>query len=234
MFGFGSQDKKRGWDTAFHAANDARDAQQWLQAAASYETALSYDDSRVDVWVQFGHSLKEFGAFGESVKAYRQAIKLSAGDAEVHVHLAHVLKRIGSYGPARAEFKKAIALDPSDADSASEIDMLEEKACAEAQKPSQVEQLIGAEELGHEDVHQPIFREFEVTASHFAQEGALKALNKKLEADLHILTQQNIGLQKELRKLAVSSKTSSSKATRARLGTKKVPQTRAGRTQEAT
>jgi tetratricopeptide (TPR) repeat protein len=213
LFGFGSQDKKRGWDAALNAANDARDAEQWLQAAASYEMALSFDGQRGDIWVQFGHSLKEFGAFGEAVKAYRQAIKLNPGVAEVHVHLAHVLKRIGSYSAAKAEFERAVALDPSDVESASELDMLEDKAKAEAVKPADAEQLVEVEEPGHEDSHRPIFREFEVTASHFAQEGAIKALNKKLQADIDLLTQQNEGLQKELLKQSAPAKVSRSKPT---------------------
>ena len=200
MFGFGSQDKKRSWDSALKAANEARDAEQWLQAASYYEAALSFDGQRDDIWVQFGHSLKEFGAFGEAVKAYRQAIKLNPADAEVHVHLAHVLKRIGSFSAAKAEFERAVALNPSDAESAAELDMLEQKAKAEAVTPAKVEQQVEVEEPGHAEADRPIFREFEVTASHFAQEGAIKAINKKLLADIDLLTRQNEGLQKELLK----------------------------------
>lgn len=211
MFGFGSQDTKSSWDSALKAANEARDAEHWLQAAANYETALSFDAQRDDIWVQFGHSLKEFGAFGEAVKAYRQAIKINPGHAEVYVHLAHVLKRIGSYSAAKAEFERAIALNPSDVESASELDMLEQKAKAEAEQPAHAEPLVKAEEPGYEDTTQPIFREFEVTASHFAQEGAIKAQNKKLLADIDLLKQQNAGLQQELLKQSSPAKVSRAK-----------------------
>lgn len=226
LFGFGSQNKKRDLGSVLGDADEARDAEQWLQAAANYDTALSIDPDQPGIWVQFAHCVKEFGAFSEAIKAYRNAIKLRPDDAETHVHLAHLLKRTGSYAAAKLEFQNAVRLNPSDVESASELDMLEERATAEAvvSKPSgQSNEAAGLEmaasakagsektvlEDASEQEYAPqefLFREFEVSASHFAQEGAIKALNSRLQSEVDLLREQNEGLQKELLKQAGGAK----------------------------
>ena len=59
------------------AADDARNQRDWPSAAQHYRQVLDADPGRADIWVQYGHSLKEVGAVADAEVSYRRAIDIS-------------------------------------------------------------------------------------------------------------------------------------------------------------
>jgi GT2 family glycosyltransferase/glycosyltransferase involved in cell wall biosynthesis len=97
----------------------ARDARQWELAARLYRQALDRNPGTPDIWVQYGHALKESGELREPDKlaqaevAYRKALWLDPSAADSYLQLGHVLKLEGKTEEARAAYLRAFALDPS-------------------------------------------------------------------------------------------------------------------------
>ena len=86
-------------------ADQARDAREWSAAAVLYREFLSATPNRADIWVQYGHALKESGIQAEA--AYRQAISLDANIADFHLQLGHVLKLQGRIEEAHDAYQRA-------------------------------------------------------------------------------------------------------------------------------
>ena len=63
--------------------------------------------------MQYGHSLKEQGKYGEAEAAYRQAIKLRPRDPDAHLQLGHVLKLMDRAGESREEYAASMRLKPT-------------------------------------------------------------------------------------------------------------------------
>ena len=81
--------------TLLRQANAARDKRKWREAAASYGRFLEAEKDRHDIWVQYGHALKENGNLLDAVRAYDKAIELNPDEADPLLHLAHLQKRLG-------------------------------------------------------------------------------------------------------------------------------------------
>ena len=103
---------RRGKGSLISRADRAREAQQWDIAADLYRRALDRNPDRPDIWVQYGHALKESGNPVEAERAYRAAIARDPGAAEPHLQLGHVLKLQGKQEEAEAAYLRAFALDP--------------------------------------------------------------------------------------------------------------------------
>lgn len=95
-------------------------AKRWNSAAEAYWRALDLFPRRADLWVQYGHALKEQRDFEASERAYRWAAELAPHDYDPLLHLGHVLKLQGRFGEARQAFEKASNLNPEDNDIARE------------------------------------------------------------------------------------------------------------------
>lgn len=105
----------------------ARDQRAWAKAARAYKAALEANPDLPDIWVQYGHVLKENGQISDAADAYREALQRRPAHAETQVHLAHVLKRLALYQDAIAAFEQALTLDPSDEESAQELFSLQRR-----------------------------------------------------------------------------------------------------------
>ncbi|HEY4472805.1 MAG TPA: tetratricopeptide repeat protein, partial [Stellaceae bacterium] len=103
---------RRGRGSLISRADRAREAQQWDIAADLYRRALDRNPDRPDIWVQYGHALKESGNPVEAERAYRAAIARDPGAADPHLQLGHVLKLQGKQEEAEAAYLRAFALDP--------------------------------------------------------------------------------------------------------------------------
>lgn len=88
-----------------------RNARQWPEAAAAYATHLKLKPEDIDIWVQYGHALKESGKIQEAEAAYRKAEAARPEDADIHIQLGHVLKIQENYVSAIAEYSRAFEMD---------------------------------------------------------------------------------------------------------------------------
>lgn len=74
------------------AGNAARNNRDWSRAVDGYREYLTRVPNDAPLWVQYGHALKESGAFVEAEAAYRKATALNPADTDGLLHLAHLLK----------------------------------------------------------------------------------------------------------------------------------------------
>lgn len=103
------------------AANRARDAGQWGEAANLYDRVLAGRPDLVHLRIQQGHALKEDGRWDEAASAYRAALATAPDDRDAALHLAHALKLLGDR-PAAADLYMALALrDDSDEEAMREV-----------------------------------------------------------------------------------------------------------------
>jgi glycosyltransferase involved in cell wall biosynthesis len=96
---------------ALDAADAARDAGDWSEAARRYRVVLNADPALAHIWVQYGHALKESGALAEAETAYRRAISIDPQVSDFHLQLGHALKLRGDRDAAEAAYVRAYALD---------------------------------------------------------------------------------------------------------------------------
>ena len=97
-----------------HAAADrARDAQSWVEAARLYQEYLERVPDHWEIWVQFGNCLKEGGRFAQSAAAYRQALTLESGEADTHLQLGHLMKLQGRRREAMEAYLESFVLSPT-------------------------------------------------------------------------------------------------------------------------
>jgi GT2 family glycosyltransferase len=100
-------------------ADHARDARQWHLAARLYREALDHNPRNPPIWVQYGHTLKEWGELRDPEKlaqaeiAYRRALALDPVVADTYLQLGHILKLQGKSDEAEASYLRAFALDPA-------------------------------------------------------------------------------------------------------------------------
>ncbi len=110
--------------SAVRAARRAALAKDWAAAAHHYALALKAAPRRAQIWVQYGHALKEQGARAAAEKAYLQALDLAPETADTHVQLGHLAKLMGAYGDAEQYYRRALELQPSRRDATHELDAL--------------------------------------------------------------------------------------------------------------
>lgn len=91
----------------------ASKAREWPRAARLYRKALRRVPDSPEVWVQYGHALKESGEFVAAEAAYRRAIELDQEMAEWHLFLGHALTLQGRMDEAREAYRRFERLDPA-------------------------------------------------------------------------------------------------------------------------
>ena len=82
-----------------------------MVAAASYRASLEVNPRLADIWVQYGHALKESSRVADAEMAYRKALELDE-QADTHLQLGHALKLRGLTEEAKASYLRAVNLDP--------------------------------------------------------------------------------------------------------------------------
>ena len=94
-------------------AERAQEARRWELAARLYREALADMPNAPEMWVQYGHALKESGNVGEAEAAYRNSISLDPDSADAHLQLGHALKSQGRIDEAISTYFRSLALDPA-------------------------------------------------------------------------------------------------------------------------
>lgn len=105
-------------------ADVARDARRWSEAAALYRKYLKRAPDDPDIWVQFGHMMKESGSLPAAEAAYRRALSLRSDFSDTHLMLGHALKLQARLPEALEAYRRANELDPADARSREEYERL--------------------------------------------------------------------------------------------------------------
>ena len=111
----------------FHTSkllSDARNASRKrdLAAAASHYAAyLKARPRRAELWVQYGHVLKDDGHHSEAEAAYRQAIALAPHAPDAYRQLGHLLKRTGRLQQAAEVFQRGLVVAPDTVDLRDEV-----------------------------------------------------------------------------------------------------------------
>jgi Flp pilus assembly protein TadD len=93
-------------------AERAQEARRWELAARHYREALAGMPNAPEMWVQYGHALKEFGNVVEAETAYRKSIELDPDSADAYLQLGHALKIQGRTDAAVDAYFRSLALDP--------------------------------------------------------------------------------------------------------------------------
>jgi tetratricopeptide (TPR) repeat protein len=114
--------------SAGDAANRER---RWADAERAYAAALDFDPKQKNIWIQYGHSLKEQGIdadpigrmrfFRDAETAYRHALALDDGAADTYLQLGHVLKLQNRVDEAISAYEACRRLDPVLKDAAREL-----------------------------------------------------------------------------------------------------------------
>jgi tetratricopeptide (TPR) repeat protein len=94
-------------------AERAQEACRWEFAARHYRKALTGMPNAPEMWVQYGHALKESGNVAEAEAAYRRSISLDPDSADAHLQLGHALKIQGRIDEAVSAYFHSMALDPA-------------------------------------------------------------------------------------------------------------------------
>jgi tetratricopeptide (TPR) repeat protein len=94
-------------------AERAQEARKWELAARHYREALDAMPNAPEMWVQYGHALKESGKVAGAEAAYRRAINLDPDSADAHLQLGHALKIQGRIDEAGSAYFRSMALDPT-------------------------------------------------------------------------------------------------------------------------
>lgn len=116
-------------------ADAARDARNWREAAALYKQTLDLMPADADIWVQYGHMLKEQGSLSEAEAAYRKAISLRPNFSDTHLMLGHALKMKGQLHEALQSYRLAVELDPNDPRAREEFQALDVHLAAGSDAP---------------------------------------------------------------------------------------------------
>ncbi len=112
--------RQRWKESIITRADRARDLGQWEIAARLYRRALDRNPGRSEIWVQYGHVLKEAGQ-RDAELAYRRALADEPRVGDIHLQLGHALKLQGKTEAAQAAYLCAFALDPSRSTSLGEL-----------------------------------------------------------------------------------------------------------------
>ena len=88
----------------------------WPRAAALYRKAVGQAPGLPEIWLQYGHVLKESGDFAGAESAYRHAADLDRDAAECHLFLGHALLLQGRTEEAREAYRRFESLDPAGLD----------------------------------------------------------------------------------------------------------------------
>jgi tetratricopeptide (TPR) repeat protein len=105
-------------------ADRARDAGEWAVAAHYYRMALDRNPNRPEIWIQYGHVLKEVDRLSLAEQAYKQAIARAPTLAEPYRYLGDVLSAQRKLDGAATAYLQAQSLDPTSPDALSGLGKL--------------------------------------------------------------------------------------------------------------
>lgn len=91
----------------------ARDNRDWTGAEKAYDRHLAGHPDDFDIWVQYGHVLKEQEKLAEAEEAYKAALALQPSDPDANLHLAHLLKRGGRESESADAFLTSFEAAPT-------------------------------------------------------------------------------------------------------------------------
>lgn len=94
-------------------ADGLRDRRLWRDAAAAYAEVLRLAPGRSDIWIQYGHALKESGDVSKAKDAYEQALAIDATPADSWLQLGHALKLLGNNEQAISAYSAALERQPN-------------------------------------------------------------------------------------------------------------------------
>jgi tetratricopeptide (TPR) repeat protein len=95
------------------AANRARDAQDFAQAAHLYAQACAAMPGHFRLWVQQGNMAKDAGLFQQAQQAYETARSLQGDNADLHLQMGHLCKMVGDLAGAAHAYCLALSCAPT-------------------------------------------------------------------------------------------------------------------------
>jgi FkbM family methyltransferase len=103
-------------------ARHAAGQRDWPNAEAAYYAYLTLSGERAyQIWVLYGHALKEQGYLASAQRAYSVAFDLAPLDADLHLQMGHVLKLRGFRLAMTEAYIKAFRLQPSNSEPRREL-----------------------------------------------------------------------------------------------------------------
>ena len=99
----------------------ARDRRDWKVASHFYRQYLRHEPKSAEIWVQYGHSLKESGELGAAGLAYETALSLEPRNFDTHLQAGHLHKLRGDAAAAVEFYKSAVKLNPIHPDAMREL-----------------------------------------------------------------------------------------------------------------
>jgi glycosyltransferase involved in cell wall biosynthesis len=142
------------------AANAARDARQWAEAAEGYQAFLALDPDAAPIWVQCGHMLKEAGRRSEAQTAYERALKLEPQNADTHLQMGHLFKITSRKISAMQMYSRALEIDPELREAERELRALGADARADGILEKSSSRRSAAEERFYFDISDLVFHHF--------------------------------------------------------------------------
>lgn len=106
------------------SGNRERDGRRWAKAAEWYGQALALTPERADIWVQYGHMLKESGDRSGASRAYARAVSMEPACADTHLQIGHLHKLEGDLDAAVSSYARALECDHGLTDAAEELKRL--------------------------------------------------------------------------------------------------------------
>ncbi|ADP71683.1 Radical SAM domain protein [Rhodomicrobium vannielii ATCC 17100] len=110
--------------TYVYLGDIARDGCRWDEAREAYAKALDLNPTLSEIWVQYGHALKETSFTDAAEGAYKKALHLNPDVADTHLQLGHLLKIKGRRREAVTAYCEALARDHSMRDARAELRFL--------------------------------------------------------------------------------------------------------------
>jgi tetratricopeptide (TPR) repeat protein len=98
-----------------------RDKREWALAEECYSKYLKNNPEDFDIYVQYGHALKELGRYDESGRAYGLAIRLRPDDYDVYLSLGHLYKLMGRKDDALSAYEHSAQLQGNGNEAIQEI-----------------------------------------------------------------------------------------------------------------
>lgn len=95
------------------AADRLRDERRWTEAAVAYAQVLKNEPNRSEIWVQYGHCLKESGNLSDAKQAYERALSINDAQADTWLQLGHANKLLGYNEDALKSYASALQRQPN-------------------------------------------------------------------------------------------------------------------------
>ncbi|MBB6511128.1 tetratricopeptide (TPR) repeat protein [Rhizobium soli] len=103
-------------------ADDANRSRNWAVAESYYAEALKLLPKHAELWVQYGHALKEQGKYDGAEAAYRAGLSFDTASADIYLQLGHVLKLQNRLPDAVNAYQQSLRADPAFSFAKEELD----------------------------------------------------------------------------------------------------------------